>query len=254
MKFFLIFFIILSSCAKKTSQDFLDLANKEKEQKNYIKSLDLYEKAYQLEPNQKVFSIICDLLIKTSQYKKAGKELKKLLYQVETPKEKVQLLEQLISLHELKTLDTQKEFDYLKLLVNFRPKVEDFLKYEKKFLELSIDLKKDHLFIDYVNKLSKLKKYPLKEVIYKLKGTISFKNKKWDNAIKYWNLYLANVKKDNAESRRIRFLLANVYETISLYSKARSEYLKLQGHFENSSLLKERLSSLEARRYKIIRR
>jgi tetratricopeptide (TPR) repeat protein len=84
------------------------------------------------------------------------------------------------------------------------------------------------------------------EAYYKM-GLVEFYNKNWDLAVDFWMEYLKREKRKD-QIVKVKFLIANAYESNEKLKEAYNIYYSLLPSYPNPEVLKSRLKSLYARR------
>lgn len=78
-------------------------------------------------------------------------------------------------------------------------------------------------------------------------GLVEFYNKNWDEAVKFWLEYLKREKRKD-QVVKVKFLIANAYESNEKLKEAYNIYYSLLPTYPNPEVLRERLKSLYNRR------
>lgn len=155
--------------------------------------------------------------------------------------------EKMAEIHFTYLKNFQKASFHYERLTNFRPKLDknDFFEYRLALSMMNDDeLKKSYDLFEKITKNSR-HEYNTRSFFYM--GLIKFKEKKWDESIASWRIYL-KVEKNRSNIVQTVFLMANAYETNEELKKAYNLYYSILAEYPNSSVLKNRLNSIYNRR------
>lgn len=137
--------------------------------------------------------------------------------------------------------------DHYTLLVNFVPRLNKVDFYQ---LRLGESYLKSENFKKAIEVFSALTSNPRNQYNgkgYYYLGLIHFEQKKWRKAIAYWKEYIKReTRKDDIV--KVKFLMANAYETMERLKQAYDIYYSILGDYPNTDVLKNRLNSIYERR------
>ena len=175
-----------------------------------------------------------------NKYKESLELSKDLLWQIKT-------LSRLADISFVNKVNLKEVYDYYYKLYNFIPKLEDsdfYLFRMGKTLALLENVSEAKKIFTRISQ-DQYNTY-LKDSLYEL-GFLSYLEKDWLTAIKYWNKYLLYEKNKDAITR-VKFLIANAYETNEDLKQAYNIYYSILKDYPNPSVIKSRLDSLYKRR------
>jgi tetratricopeptide (TPR) repeat protein len=253
-KIVLVLMLVLGWSCDFTSglnQDIL-LAQGYVESQDFQKAVDLYLRVLKKNPPKNI-RIKIQYQIGEIQYLYLDQQIKALdHYQyivdnVDDPLWQVKAMEKIADINFNFARRYNEAISAYQVLMKFRPRLANFDMYYFRIGESHFqkgDYQKAHdIFLEVIQQ--GYHSY-LTESYYHL-GLIEFYQKKWDKAVDWWFEYLKREKQKD-KIVRVKFLIANAYESNEKLKEAYNIYYSLLPDYPNPEVLKSRLKSLYARR------
>ena len=131
--------------------------------------------------------------------------------------------------------------------MQFRPKLKNYDYYFLRVGESHFELGQYKKAREVFNQILSHQTNPYYVEAFYQMGLIEFYNKSWDKAVEYWLEYLKRERRKE-QIVKVKFLIANAYESNEKLKEAYNIYYSLLPTYPNPEVLKSRLKSLYARR------
>jgi len=170
----------------------------------------------------------------------------KILDETREPAWQIKAQEKLAEIYFYYLSDYQKAKDYYSALVKVRPNLTKRNFYKWQWAMSLFNLLKVDTALSLLDEISLESKNEYKQEVLFYKGKIYFLQKKWEPAIKSWELYLKQEKIQNGVEAI--FLMANSYETLEKLKEAYALYYSILTKYPDPKIIKDRLKSIYSRR------
>ncbi len=172
---------------------------------------------------------------------------KKIKEVTEDPLWLVQAEEKMAEINFTYLKDFEQSMQSYTTLANFLPKLNKLDFYE---FRLALSYQGQGRYAEAKKLLQQIAYRPGHEfhvaALYQL-GLLSFENKQWKDAIKYWKEYnQQETRKDSIVATK--FLMANAYETMEDLENAYNLYYSILGEYPNPEVVKNRLNAIYNRK------
>jgi tetratricopeptide (TPR) repeat protein len=251
---FILFLVLgLSSCdfTSGLNQDILT-AQKYVDNQDFSEAVELYERILKKNPS-KVIKTKINYQLAEIYYLYLDQKVKALKYyqfivdNVDDPLWQVKSLEKIADINFSFAKNFQDSIRAYQVLMAFRPKLKNFdyyfLRVGEAYFEMGRYRKAREIFNQIINQPSN----PYNIEAFNQMGLIEFYNKNWDKAVDYWLEYLKRERRKD-HIVKVKFLIANAYESNEKLKEAYNIYYSLLPTYPNPDVLKARLKSLYARR------
>lgn len=250
---FLILILGLSSCdfTSGLNQDILT-AQKYVDAQDFNKAVELYERVLKKNPSKLIKTKI-NYQLAEIYYLYLDEQVKALKYyqfiveNVDDPLWQVKSLEKMADINFSFSKNYEESIRAYQMLMNFKPRLKNYdyyyLRVGESLFEMGRYSKARDIFTTILGQPTN--PYYV-EAFYQL-GLIEFYNKNWDKAVDHWLEYLKRERRKD-QIVKVKFLIANAYESNEKLKEAYNIYYSLLPHYPNPDVLRARLKSLYARR------
>ncbi len=251
--FVLVSVLGLSSCdfTSGLNQDILS-AQKYVDNQRFDKAVELYERILVKNPS-KVIKTKINYQLAEIYYLYLDQQVKALKYyqfivdNVDDPLWQVKALEKIADINFSFARNFNESIRAYQILMQVKPRLSDydyyFLRVGESYFELGRYDKAREIFNQIINQPTN----PYYVEAYNQMALIEFYNKNWDKAVDYWLEYLKREKRKD-QIVKVKFLIANAYESNEKLKEAYNIYYSLLSTYPNPDVLRARLKSLYARR------
>lgn len=252
-----VFLTLFISCdfTSSTHKDILTAQQKFKEQK-FEEAAWYYERVLEKSlPNvvkTKVEYQLADIYsIYLKNYKQAIKHFDKVLDYAEEPLWKVRSLEKKANIYFNFLQKYDEAAKIYETLMSFRPKLKDYDEYEYLVARSLIKMNQFKEAITRIDAIRKNENHDFYIRSFYDRGLISFYQKDWSNAIKYWFQY---IKREPNRDRVVeaKFMMANAYESNEDLRRAYNLYSSIKDEYPNTKIIESRIKALYNR--KVVRK
>lgn len=249
----LLFILGLSSCdfTSGLNQDILS-AQKYVDNQRFDKAVELYERILVKNPS-KVIKTKINYQLAEIYYLYLDQQVKALKYyqfivdNVDDPLWQVKALEKIADINFSFARNFNESIRAYQILMQVKPRLSHydyyFLRVGESYFELGRYDKAREIFNQIINQPTN----PYYVEAYNQMALIEFYNKNWDKAVDYWLEYLKREKRKD-QIVKVKFLIANAYESNEKLKEAYNIYYSLLSTYPNPDVLRARLKSLYARR------
>jgi tetratricopeptide (TPR) repeat protein len=253
-KFFILILLLgLSSCdfTSGLNQDILT-AQKYVDQQDYAKAVEIYQRVLKKNPAKTIKTKINYQLAEIN-YLYLDEQVNALKYyqfivdNVDDPLWQVKSLEKIADINFSFAKNYSEAIKAYQILMQVKPRLKNFDFYYMRVGEAHFEqgrYQKAREIFDQI--LSQPTNPHYVEAFYQM-GLIEFYNKNWDKAVEYWFEYLKREKRKD-KIVKVKFLIANAYESNEKLKEAYNIYYSLLPTYPNPEVLRARLKSLYARR------
>ena len=243
----------LNSCdfTSGLNQDILS-AQKYVDQQNFSKAVELYERVLKKNPS-KIIKTKINYQLAEIYYLYLDEQVKALkFYQfivnnVDDPLWQVKSLEKIADINFSFAKNFSEAIQSYQILMNVKPRLKNydyyFLRVGESYFEMGNYNKAREIFNQIISQPTN----PYYVEAYNQMGLIEFYNKNWDKAVEYWLEYLKRERRKD-QIIKVKFLIANAYESNEKLKEAYNIYYSLLPTYPNPDVLRARLKSLYARR------
>ncbi len=251
---FLLFFVLgLSSCdfTSGLNQDIL-AAQTYVDNQDFHKAVELYERILKKNPSKLIKTKI-NYQLAEIYYLYLDEQVKALKYyqfivdNVDDPLWQVKSLEKIADINFSFAKNYHEAIHAYQILMQVKPKLKNFdyyyLRVGESYFEMGGFNKARNIFNQIISQ--PMNPYYI-EAFYQM-GLIEFYNKNWDKAVEQWLEYLKREKRKD-QIVKVKFLIANAYESSEKLKEAYNIYYSLLPVYPNPDVLRSRLKSLYARR------
>lgn len=243
----------LSSCdfTSGLNQDILT-AQKHVDNQNFAKAVELYERILKKNPSKLIKTKI-NYQLAEIYYLYLDEQVKALKYyqfivdNVDEPLWQVKSIEKIADINFSFARNFPEAIRAYQLLMGFKPKLKNFDYYYLRVGESYFEMGKYNKAREIFNLILSQPTNPYYVEAFNQMGLIEFYNKNWDKAVEFWLEYLKREKRKD-QIVRVKFLIANAYESNEKLKEAYNIYYSLLPSYPNPEVLKTRLKSLYARR------
>jgi len=218
----------------------------------FDKAVDVYERVLKANPSKSIKTKINYQLAEIyylylDQQVKALKYYNFIIENVDDPLWQVKSLEKIAEINFSFAKNFHEAINAYETLMKFKPKLKNFdyyyLRVGESYFELGDYKKAREIFNQIINQPT----HPYNVEAFNQMGLIEFYNKNWDRAVEYWFEYLKREKRRD-QITKVKFLIANAYESNEKLKEAYNIYYSLLPVYPNPDVLKERLKALYSRR------
>ncbi|HXH31836.1 MAG TPA: tetratricopeptide repeat protein [Bacteriovoracaceae bacterium] len=251
--FFILFILGLSSCdfTSGLNQDILS-AQKYVDNQQFSKAVDVYERILKKGPSKLIKTKINYQLAEIyylylDQQLRALKYYQYIVENVDDPLWQVKSLEKMADINFSFAKNFDESIRAYQMLMQFKPRLKNydyyFLRVGESYFEMGRYQKAREVF----NQILDQPLNPYHVEAFNQMGLIEFYNKNWDKAVDYWLEYLKREKRKE-QIIKVKFLIANAYESGEKLKEAYNIYYSLLPYYPNPEMLRARLKALYARR------
>lgn len=249
----LIFLFLLSSCdfTSGLNQDILN-AQKYVDNQDFAKAVELYERVLKKNPS-KIIKTKINYQLAEIYYLYLDEQVKALKYyqfivdNVDDPLWQVKSLEKMADINFSFAKNYNEAIRAYHILMQVKPKLKNFDYYYLRVGESYFEMGKYSKAREIFNQILNQPTNPYYVEAFYQMGLIEFYNKNWDKAVEYWLEYLKREKRKD-QIVKVKFLIANAYESNEKLKEAYNIYYSLLPVYPNPDVLRSRLKSLYARR------
>jgi len=218
----------------------------------FSQAVELYERILKKNPSKLIktkinFQLAEIYYLYLDEQVKALKYYKFIIENVDDPLWQVKSLEKIADINFSFSKKYEESINAYEILMDFKPRLKNydyyFFRLGECYFELGKFLKAKEIFSQIISQQTNVHYV---DSIYQL-GLIEFYNKKWDKAVEFWFEYLKREKRKDLIVK-VKFLIANAYESNEKLKEAYNIYYSLLPSHPNPEVLKARLKSLYARR------
>lgn len=243
----------LNSCdfTSGLNQDILT-AQKYVDNQEFSKAVDFYERILTKNPS-KVIKTKINYQLAEIYYLYLDEQVKALKYyqfiveNVDDPLWQVKSLEKIADIN----FSFSKNYDdarrAYKILMQVKPKLKNYDYYYFRVGESYFESGKYDKARIIFNQILNEPSNPYYIEAYNQMGLIEFYNKNWEKAVEFWLEYLKRERRKD-QIVKVKFLIANAYESNEKLKEAYNIYYSLLPSYPNPEVLRARLKSLYARR------
>jgi tetratricopeptide (TPR) repeat protein len=249
----LLIFLFVLGCdfTSGLNQDILS-AQKYVDNQQFDKAVELYERVLVKNPS-KVIKTKINYQLAEIYYLYLDQQVKALKYyqfivdNVDDPLWQVKALEKIADINFSFARNFNESIRAYQILMQVKPRLSNydyyFLRVGESYFELGRYDKAREIFNQIINQPTN----PYYVEAYNQMALIEFYNKNWDKAVDYWMEYLKREKRKD-QIVKVKFLIANAYESNEKLKEAYNIYYSLLSTYPNPDVLRARLKSLYARR------
>jgi tetratricopeptide (TPR) repeat protein len=253
-KFVLLLWLLgLSSCdfTSGLNQDIL-AAQKHVDNQDFDKAVALYERILKKNPSKLIKTKINYQLAEIyylylDQQVRALKYYQFIVENVDDPLWQVKSTEKMADINFSFAKNFKEAIRYYEILMQFKPRLKNYDYYFFRVGESYSELGKFSKSREIFNLILGQPTNPYYIEAFNQMGLIEFYNKNWDKAVEYWMEYLKREKRKD-QIVKVKFLIANAYESNEMLKEAYNIYYSLLPTYPNPDVLRARLKSLYARR------
>ena len=251
--FFIIVILGFSSCdfTSGLNQDLLS-AQKYVDQQKFPKAVELYERVLKKNPS-KIIKTKINYQLAEIYYLYMDEQVKALKYyqfiveNVDDPLWQVKSLEKIADINFSFSKNFIEAIRAYTILMNVKPRLKNYDYYFLRVGESYFEMAKYNKAREIFNQIISQPTNPYYVEAYNQMGLIEFYNKNWDKAVEYWLEYLKRERRKE-QITKVKFLIANAYESNEKLKEAYNIYYSLLPTYPNPDVLRARLKSLYARR------
>lgn len=243
----------LSSCdfTSGLNRDILT-AQKYVDNQEFSNAVELYERILVKNPSKLIKTKINYQLAEIyylylDQQVKALKYYQFIVDNVDDPLWQVKSLEKIADINFSFAKNFSESIRAYQILMTFKPRLSNydyyFLRVGESYFEMGNYDKAREIFNTILNQPTN----PHYVEAFNQMALIEFYNKNWDKAVDYWLEYLKREKRKD-QIVKVKFLIANAYESNEKLKEAYNIYYSLLPTYPNPDVLRARLKSLYARR------
>ena len=249
----LLIFLFVLGCdfTSGLNQDILS-AQKYVDNQQFDKAVELYERILVKNPS-KVIKTKINYQLAEIYYLYLDQQVKALKYyqfivdNVDDPLWQVKALEKMADINFSFARNFPESIRAYNMLMQVKPRLSNydyyFLRVGESYFEMGRYDKAREIFNQIINNPTN----PYYVEAYNQMALIEFYNKNWDKAVDYWLEYLKREKRKD-QIVKVKFLIANAYESNEKLKEAYNIYYSLLSTYPNPDVLRARLKSLYARR------
>lgn len=249
--FLIIFSFIACDFTSGLNRDILH-AQKFVNNQEYIKATEIYKRVLKNNPS-KIIKTKINFQLAEINYLYLNKPLVALKYyefivkNIDDPLWQVKSLEKIADINFNFVKNYNKAIKSFETLIKFRPKLKNsdyyFFRLGESYFQIKDFLRAREVFKEILQRPSHRHYIDAFNQI----ALIEFYNENWEKAIEYWMEYLKR-EKNKDQIVKVKFLIANAYESNERLKEAYNIYYSLLSSYPNPEVLKERLRSLYERR------
>lgn len=249
----LLIFLFVLGCdfTSGLNQDILS-AQKYVDNQQFDKAVEVYERILVKNPS-KVIKTKINYQLAEIYYLYLDQQVKALKYyqfivdNVDDPLWQVKALEKIADINFSFARNFGESIRAYQMLMQVKPRLSNydyyFLRVGESYFEMGRYDKAREIFTQVINNPTN----PYYVEAYNQMALIEFYNKNWDKAVDYWMEYLKREKRKD-QIIKVKFLIANAYESNEKLKEAYNIYYSLLSTYPNPDVLRARLKSLYARR------
>lgn len=243
----------LSSCdfTSGLNQDILS-AQKHVDNQNFAKAVELYERILKKNPS-KVIKTKINYQLAEIYYLYLDEQVKALKYyqfiveNVDDPLWQVKSLEKMADINFSFAKNYPEAISAYQVLMQVKPRLQTYDYYFFRVGESYFEMGHYDRAREIFNQILSQPTNPYHVEAFNQMGLVEFYNKNWDKAVEYWMEYLKREKRKD-QIVKVKFLIANAYESNEKLKEAYNIYYSLLPSYPNPEVLRARLKSLYARR------
>lgn len=250
-KFLIFLFILGCDFTSGLNQDILS-AQKYVDNQQFDKAVQLYERILVKNPS-KVIKTKINYQLAEIYYLYLDQQVKALKYyqfivdNVDDPLWQVKALEKIADINFSFARHFSESIHAYQILMQVKPRLSNydyyFLRVGESYFEMGRYDKAREIFNQIISNPTN----PYYVEAFNQMALIEFYNKNWDKAVDYWLEYLKREKRKD-QIVKVKFLIANAYESNEKLKEAYNIYYSLLSTYPNPDVLRARLKSLYARR------
>lgn len=249
----LLIFLFVLGCdfTSGLNQDILS-AQKHVDNQQFDKAVQLYERILVKNPS-KVIKTKINYQLAEIYYLYLDQQVKALKYyqfivdNVDDPLWQVKALEKIADINFSFARNFGESIHAYQILMQVKPRLSNydyyFLRVGESYFEMGRYDKAREIFNQIISNPTN----PYYVEAFNQMALIEFYNKNWDKAVDYWLEYLKREKRKD-QIVKVKFLIANAYESNEKLKEAYNIYYSLLSTYPNPDVLRARLKSLYARR------
>lgn len=249
----LLIFLFVLGCdfTSGLNQDILS-AQKYVDNQQFDKAVQLYERILVKNPS-KVIKTKINYQLAEIYYLYLDQQVKALKYyqfivdNVDDPLWQVKALEKIADINFSFARNFNESIHAYQILMQVKPRLSNydyyFLRVGESYFEMGRYDKAREIFNQIISNPTN----PYYVEAFNQMALIEFYNKNWDKAVEYWLEYLKREKRKD-QIVKVKFLIANAYESNEKLKEAYNIYYSLLSTYPNPDVLRARLKSLYARR------
>ena len=249
--FISLFFLFSCDFSSRLQKDILQAQNYFKKNK-YLLAANKYEAILKQNPSETIRTKVLFQLgelynLYLNQEKRAVKQFDQIVKTSTQPTWIVKATIKSADIHFHFLKDYKKCIKLYKSLISFKPKISSTDLFEHR---LGISLTKEDNFKEaesIFKKISQDVTHTYYNNSFYYSGLIQFNQKKWKEAIGFWEQFLRREKRKD-KLLETKFLIANAYETMEELKKAYRIYYSILSEHPNPEMIKNRPTSLYKRR------
>lgn len=250
-KLFIFLFVLGCDFTSGLNQDILS-AQKYVDNQQFDKAVQLYERILVKNPSKAIKTKINYQLAEIyylylDQQVKALKYYQFIVDNVDDPLWQVKALEKMADINFSFARNFTESIRAYQILMQVKPRLSNydyyFLRVGESYFEMGRYDKAREIFNQIISNPTN----PYYVEAFNQMALIEFYNKNWDKAVDYWLEYLKREKRKD-QIVKVKFLIANAYESNEKLKEAYNIYYSLLSTYPNPDVLRARLKSLYARR------
>lgn len=249
----LVLFSLITSCdfTSGVNRDIL-LAQGYVDSQEFSKAVELYERILKKNPSKIIktkinFQLAEIYYLYLDQQVKALKYYEFIVENVDDPLWQVKSLEKIADINFSFAKNYNQAIKAYQTLMDFKPRLKNYDSYlfrlGESYFEMGNYKRSKEIFLQILNDQSG-EFYTM--AFYQM-GLVEFYIKNWEEAVNYWLEYLKREKRKDLIIK-VKFLIANAYESNEKLKEAYNIYYSLLPSYPNPGVLKARLKSLYNRR------
>lgn len=243
----------LSSCdfTSGLNRDILT-AQKYVDGQEFSKAVELYERILVKNPSKAIKTKI-NYQLAEIYYLYLDEQVKALKYyqfivdNVDDPLWQVKSLEKIADINFNFSKNYRASIKAYNVLMDFKPRLKNYDYYFFRVGESHSELGNYAQARDIFTQILTQPTNPYYVEAFYQNGLVEFYKKNWDRAVEHWMEYLKREKRKD-QIVKVKFLIANAYESNEKLKEAYNIYYSLLTSYPNPEVLRERLKSLYARR------
>ena len=242
-----------SSCdfTSGLNQDILSAQNHVDNQE-FDKAVELYERVLKKNPSKLIktkinFQLAEIYYLYLDQQLKALKYYQYIVDNVDDPLWQVKSLEKIADINFSFAKNYAQAIHAYQILMQVKPRLKSYDYYFLRVGEAYFEMGKYQKAREIFNQIISQPTNPFYVEAFNQMGLIEFYNKNWEKAVEYWLEYLKREKRKD-QITKVKFLIANAYESSEKLKEAYNIYYSLLPTYPNPDVLKSRLKSLYNRR------
>ncbi len=248
-----LFLILVLGCdfTSGLNRDILS-AQKYVDNQEFSKAVELYERILIKNPS-KVIKTKINYQLAEIYYLYLDEQLKALKYyqfivdNVDDPLWQVKSLEKMADINFSFAKNFKEAIHAYNILMEVNPRLKNYDYYFLRVGEAYFEMGRYEKAKEIFNKILSEPTNPYYIEAFNQMALIEFYNKNWDKAVEYWMEYLKREKRKD-QIVKVKFLIANAYESNEKLKEAYNIYYSLLPSYPNPEVLRARLKSLYARR------